>query len=60
MPTRQYGLLKCHSCATEAFSVNWLCSLPVFAACFLELNDVMMMGATFHKRVLQGIEIFLR
>ena len=27
-------------CATEAFSVNCLRSLPAFAGCFLELNDV--------------------
>ena len=40
MCMRQYGLLKCHRGTTEAFSVNCLRSLPAFAGCFLELNDV--------------------
>ena len=40
MRMRQYGLLKGHWRATEAFSVNWLRSVPAFAGCFLELNDV--------------------
>ena len=39
------------------FFVNCLRSLPVFAGCFLELNDV---GVTFHKSVLKGIDTFLR
>ena len=29
--------------ATEAFSVNCLCSVPALAGCFLELNDVYWM-----------------
>ena len=37
---RQYGLLKCHRATTEAFSMNCLHSVPAFAGCFLELNDV--------------------
>ena len=40
MRMHQYGLLKCHSRATEAFSANRLRLLPAFAACFLELLDV--------------------
>ena len=40
MRMRQYGLLKCHRGTTEAFSVNGLRSVPAFADCFLELNDV--------------------
>ena len=36
----QYGLLKCHRATTEAFSMNCLHSVPAFAGCFLELNDV--------------------
>ena len=31
--------MGCQS-ATEAFSVNWVRSVPAFAGCFLELNDV--------------------
>ena len=40
MRMRQYGLLKGHWRATEVFSVNWFRSVPAFAGCFLELNDV--------------------
>ena len=40
MRMRQYRLLKCHRGTTEAFSVNCLRSVPAFASCFLELNDV--------------------
>ena len=40
MRMRQYGLLKCHRATTEAFSMNCLHSVPAFAGCFLELNDV--------------------
>ena len=42
MCMHQYGLLKCHfkKPATETFSVNCLRSLPAFAGCFLELNDL--------------------
>ena len=40
MRMRQYGLLKCHRGSTEAFSVNCLRSVPAFAGCFLDLNDV--------------------
>ena len=36
----QCGLLKCHRATTEAFSMNCLHSVPAFAGCFLELNDV--------------------
>ena len=39
MRMRQYGMLKCHR-TTEAFSVDCLRSLPAFAGCFLELNDL--------------------
>ena len=40
MRMRQYGLRKCHRGTTDAFSVNCLRSVPAFASCFLELNDV--------------------
>ena len=43
MRMRQYGLLKNYrgtTEVTEAFSVNCLRSVPAFAGCFLELNDV--------------------
>ena len=36
MRVRQYGLLKCN----RGTSVNCLRSVPAFASCFLELNDV--------------------
>ena len=36
MHIHQYLLLKCH----RGISVNCLHSLPAFAGCFLELNDV--------------------
>ena len=44
--TQQEGILYAHAStwavwnATEAFSVNCLRSIPAFAGCFLELNDV--------------------
>ena len=40
MRMRQYGLLKCQRATTEAFSMNCLHSVPVFAGCFLALIDV--------------------
>ena len=40
MRMRQYGLMKCHRETTEAFSMNCLHSVPEFAGCILELNDV--------------------
>ena len=40
MRMRQYGLLKCHRGTTEAFSVNCLLSVPAFASCFLEIDNV--------------------
>ena len=41
MRMRQYGLLKCHrECHRGIFYELFIRSVPAFASCFLERNDV--------------------